>query len=506
MKFVIVEDEIRIREGIRRLLPKLDAANIVVGEAENGKKGLELIQKECPDVIITDVRMPVMDGLEMLENLQKQGCKSKVIILSAYSEFEYARTAIRLGVTEYLLKPINISDFSEALGRITIEFEKESRKKSDKIGNINQVIKNILNGDLVLDEDVLNYLESNFEIYKENAYALLVVYLEEWNEKKREFFRKKLTNILMEKQNVQYCILEDEKIKEMRLFLYNYEKKENLKRFLQSRFLNKSEKTDGVAMGWTEVSDLSNLKYNYEKVQHYLDWVITMGDDIIISYPEIENVQTTFCVYPLNIEEEMKNVVCSNDCHKIQNVVNHFHAYFQEKVYDPQNIKDCYVRFFWSMINFSKEAGNFDFTNFDQRQVLEKIIHTKTRQGLRNIAGSLLKRMKTKEEEVENLNVRRALAMIYEFYRTGITLDEIASKLSITPEYLGTQFHQEMGMTFSTYIKNLRIEKAKKLLLSTGLKLYEISEQVGYTDPKYFSKVFKAETGLLPAEYRRTYK
>lgn len=96
--------------------------------------------------------------------------------------------------------------------------------------------------------------------------------------------------------------------------------------------------------------------------------------------------------------------------------------------------------------------------------------------------------------------------MIHEFYQSGITLEEIASKLNITPEYLGTQFHKEMGVNFSTYMKNYRISKAKELLCGTQLKLYEIAEKVGYSDPKYFSKVFKETTGQLPAEYRKTFK
>lgn len=110
------------------------------------------------------------------------------------------------------------------------------------------------------------------------------------------------------------------------------------------------------------------------------------------------------------------------------------------------------------------------------------------------------------EEETMHLTVKRAKSMIHEFYQTGITLDEIASKLHITPEYLGTQFHREVGVNFSTYLRNYRIGKAKELLCGTTLKLYEIAERVGYADPKYFSKVFREATGVLPAEYRKTYK
>ena len=167
---------------------------------------------------------------------------------------------------------------------------------------------------------------------------------------------------------------------------------------------------------------------------------------------------------------------------------------------------ECYVRFFWAAIHFAKETGNLNFENIDQRELLDKIIHTRTRQGLEKLTEELTEKFKKQNSEIENLSVKRTLAMIHEFYRSGITLDEIASKLGITPEYLGTQFHQVMGVNFSTYLKTFRLNKAKQLLLGTQLKMYEIAEQVGYSDSKYFSKVFKAETGQLPAEYRRTHK
>ena len=116
--------------------------------------------------------------------------------------------------------------------------------------------------------------------------------------------------------------------------------------------------------------------------------------------------------------------------------------------------------------------------------------------------------MKTEQrkEETVHLTIKKVVSIIHEFYQTGITLEEISIRLNMTPEYIGTLFHKEMGVTFSTYMKNFRINKAKELLCGTQYKLYEISERVGYNDPKYFSKVFKEITGQLPTDYRKTYK
>ena len=186
-----------------------------------------------------------------------------------------------------------------------------------------------------------------------------------------------------------------------------------------------------------------------------------------------------------------------------------FHDYFQEgKVYSPKEIKECYVRFLWSVINVSKEVGNLIHKEMQQQKLLEKIMKAKMRKELMAATQTIVSFVKIDQtgNEIRNLTVKRAANMLQEFYTSGITLEEIADKLQITPEYLGTQFHKEMGVTFSTYLKQVRMSKAKELLIGTQLKLYEIAEKLGYSDSKYFSKVFKETFGQLPAEYRKTHR
>ncbi|NCB37110.1 MAG: response regulator, partial [Clostridia bacterium] len=117
MRIVIVEDEILIREGVVRLAGRISPEYNVVGEASNGREGLDMILSQRPDLVITDIRMPDMDGMEMLQKVREQGCSCIAVVLTAYSEFAYAQQAVRLGVIEFLLKPIVMTDFIQALRR-----------------------------------------------------------------------------------------------------------------------------------------------------------------------------------------------------------------------------------------------------------------------------------------------------------------------------------------------------------------------------------------------------
>ncbi len=240
-----------------------------------------------------------------------------------------------------------------------------------------------------------------------------------------------------------------------------------------------------------------------------MDWNITFQDSILISYPKITHVQTGLCVYPQDLETQIKAAICAADYSKVKLLMDKFADTFGDgKVYLPREIKECYVRFIWAVLEIAKNIGISKASDIKQQKLLEQIMNAKTRTELKDICRMVSSALESDgtESESTNLTIKRAKRLIHEFYNTGITLDEIAGKLNITPEYLGTQFHKETGVTFSNYMKNYRISKAKELLVGTSMKLYEIAQRVGYNDSKYFSKVFKDVTGQLPADYRKTIK
>lgn len=507
ISILIVEDEIRIREGIEKLIGKFGPEYQVIGVASDGREGLTLAEALQPELIITDIRMPYMDGLEMLSAVYGGGMKPEAIVLSAYSEFEYARTALKLGVTEYLLKPIAINDLQQALEHVRERLDARRKLKPAQIGTLEQTLRDLIEGSLAITPDVCDYLESNYKIKENQEFALLCIYLGIGFNNARDRVIGDFKQTLSSYEGLSFNIIESELRQSLIVVLYHYSDARNLERWVQYQMLSRQ---DGkVSVGWVEANGIRNLKPAFDELYPYMDWNISFDKDILLSYPKITRVRTDSCIYPIELEARMKAEICAYNSEGINAVMKEFHKNLRTgKIYLPKEIKDSYVRFFWVIIDIAREIGCMNEADLDRQHLLGMVMGAKTRDELADAAQFLLGSLNVDRQgaaETTHLTVRKAIAMVREFYQAGITLDEISEKLGITPEYLGTLFHKEMGVSFSTYIRNFRIDKAKELICGTSMKLYEISEKVGYSDPKYFGKVFKETTGMLPTEYRRQF-
>ncbi len=507
MKVLIVEDEIRIREGIENLLSKLNIGLELAGEAENGEEGLRLLRELKPDIVITDIKMPRKDGLEMLTRMVEEHIGAKAIVISAYSEFEYARKAVKLGVTEYLLKPIVFHDFAQALENAMMQVEKDRQEKPAQIGTIEQIFQALISGRMEISDEVTAYLRNNYQIEEMQSFVIVCAYLgsdyESVWEKTKMYFQHAFSMYA----NLSYCIIESVYRNSLVIVLYHYENSHDLERWMQYQILKHS--VERISIGWVEAVGIDRLKNGLDELYPYMDWNISLDREVLISYPKITHVQTASCIYPIELETKIKVAICAYDWDKVEAIMKEFHESFRDgKIYIPKEIKECYVRFLWAIIGIAKEIGCLEQQKLEQQKLLGTVMNAKMREELVSASEFLLLHIQPQrlETDVTHLTVKRVKSIIHEFYQTGITLEEIGAKLNITPEYLGTLFHKEIGITFSTYMKNYRIGKAKKLLCGTQLKLYEIAERVGYSDSKYFSKVFKEVTGQLPTEYRKTYK
>ena len=183
-----MEDEAPIRDGLEGILKKLNPVYQVVGKADNGREGLELIRRLRPDVIIVDIRMPDMDGLAMLKTLRKEGLETKALIVSAYSDFDYAKKAIALGIENYLLKPVNLTELKNTLSKIKEEIFVEQRGKNSL--SLETVIKDALEGEYEEDSRLEEMLLEKYGFSGRKQIYCMYLFMGKYydSEKKQSFF------------------------------------------------------------------------------------------------------------------------------------------------------------------------------------------------------------------------------------------------------------------------------------------------------------------------------
>lgn len=513
MKIVIVEDELRIREGMCNLITKTHPEHQITGVAGNGKEGLYMIVNSKPDLIITDIKMPVMDGIEMLQILRKKNINTQTIVLSAYSEFKYAQQSILLGVSEYLIKPIAVEELKKTLNRVKNKLLNEENAFSKKLSSLDSVFRGILFGGLIVENDLRSYLNKNYNLNDQTLFALLYFCFEEPPARFKERLQKDLLNSLYGAGYAEEIFVQLSNDQSCLVVIHGLEKHAERSERLLHRIkqFKKDSKNINISVGWSLTEGIGTLKSSYEQMMHSMEWGIVLGEHAVVELSRHSEFTTRCepCIYPIHLESAMKSAICECDFVKFSKLKDEFIDYFRIQKISPRDIKDSFIRVVLAIVNISKDVDMIDGKNVDVQKVIRQILKANLYCDLEKqfeAVCAVIKKPSTCSNTTTSLTVNRAKSLIHEFYHTGISLDEIAGKLNVTPEYLGTLFREKTGVNYTTYLRNYRINKAKKLLIGSNLRLYEISEKAGYSDPKYFSRVFREVTGQLPDEYRKMNK
>lgn len=510
MKILIVEDEVNAREGLGNLLGKISDTYIVCGKASDGEQGLILAKEHKPDLIFTDIEMPKLNGLDMLEKIKEDAQDPYVIILSGYSDFKYAQKGIRLGVEEYLLKPITYS----ALKNSMEEIERKFNLKKEKDALLEEGIpKEEILGQILLNkgknlENCYKIIESSIK-EAENMY-LVNLYLRDAYEEKSELIMQKI-----------YDFMENYKIK---IFYYSVLKEYNyLPIFINTTtaflefikmlkynllFSLRKGGFSSITASVINLNGLAEIGSSFNKLQRLTKWAIVLGNDEVIYEELIYKLKINQCNYPREIENEVLKAIKNNDQARLLHSNEKFISYLKANVYDPIDIIDICSKYIFSILTVSKGCNNDLYTEFKNAGILDSIKISCTFDELKERLDYVIDKVGEKNDDESTINsliVRKAINYIKEYYSDKISLEEIANGMNITPEYLSRLFTKELGKSFSDYLKEFKIEKAKELLANKKMKIYEIAEKVGYSDSKYFCKVFKEYTGMSPKEYMKFY-
>lgn len=494
MRILIVEDEVKIRRGLAALIAR-QTDNEIVGEAKNGKEGLELIQQTNPDLVITDVRMPEMDGLEMLEALSERQIKVHCVILSGYSEFEYAKKAIRYGVDDYLLKPLAPEDIIGLLHKIRVKLAQESKQQSDIAQRIlwNRLYGEAQDADVQTDMRELN-MEPECSYYLLSGYGWDTLPAE-----RREWQNRILMSESLRKYADMHCCLFDE-TRELVCIL----PEEAVPAYCSelSWYLQRTEKKWIWARA--AIPAFGRLHETMELI-HTLYLYAQKGSTIVTEADMADFSPEPFS-YPDDLEGKLRAALYHEDIRLLEQYFADFQDAMWKKAFPPQQVKDSYVRLVHRMLHWIEDAGKNTYEKLEPLHYANKISRVYRREEMDRILEEILHELKNgmeHKEDISNYAIKKAIAYIRMHYAENISLEEIADRLDITPEYLSTLFNREVGINFSGFLRDFRLSHAKRLLKGTDKKVYEIAQEVGYPDSKYFNRVFKENVGVSPREFRQ---
>lgn len=506
MRIVIVEDEASIREGMEGILRKLDPAWQLAGKAQDGKSGLEIIRKECPDVTIMDIRMPDMDGLTMLEQLRKEGNRSRVIILSAYSDFSYAQKALELDVSSYLLKPVRLPELQKALATLEEEIRNESRQ--DMFLNLENMVRSVMTGILEQSDDTDLLLERRYGIGRDETVAAFQVWLGGAYEKQKETVLRILGETAGHAEGFRGVATALPEWRQCVLVVYHMDEKRDWEAWFDTTLVPGvlSNTEDGAICVWTEGEGFYALEECGKRGRALLAWNLSLGNDRLLSKRRREQVVCHPLKYPPDLSVRIRKTVIGKDRKEFAACFTEFWNYCGQEVRNPQEIREACLTFLWTVLNAVQEYLAFHENELMVQEVLGRLMQAVTWEEIRGCMADSFRMAWDRELEGQQGRspmVRRARRMMEEYYSQGITMEEVARKLAVTPEYLSRQYKKETGSSFTEEIRRLRVDKVKTLLVGTGLTLARIAAMTGFSDSKYMSRVFREEVGILPAEYRK---
>lgn len=503
MRILIVEDEIKIRKGMANLIVK-HTQHTVAGEAKNGVEGLEMVKRYCPDLVISDIRMPVMDGLEMIRAIREQELCAHCIILSGYSEFEYARQALQYGVDDYLIKPLAPEDVIAVLERVQEKMAKELRLQ---MGEPEKRLKDAL---LAGESEEISgeELELVCGFGAGAGYRMLAAYTGKISQEERKLCRDRFERLQQKYQERRFYFFFLDSEQEFICITQDYgwqELERELQKELQKRLLNNTQSHLGWVWAQAPFTELSEIGRVHRSLKAMFPYGLVLGTEGFLEQDRIQAFEPEEYRYPKVMEQRLKSIIWGNHPEEVLQTGQEFIREMAGQKTDPMRLKEGYNKMVNFLLGLMQEGEKRVYEQLLKLQPVQAVSLAVTEGELQDIIETVFQTLVSgmnRKEDIGNYTINRAIRYIRNHYQESISLEQVADSLDITPEYLSTLFNREMGENFSVFLKKFRISHAKRLLKGTDKKVYEIAQEVGYGDPKYFNRVFKEEEGVTPGDFR----
>jgi len=522
-KILLVDDEILIRESIRDCIHWEENGYLLCGEAPDGEMALPLIEVHRPDILITDIKMPFMDGLELSRIVKERTPSIKIIILTGHDEFEYARSALRIGVEEFCVKPVGSVELLKILQHVSNQIDAE-RKQLDQLQQMREIADShtSMQRDRLL-HDLCNGLLSTADAIHQAA--LLGLRLTS------QYYAVAITDYRSEQVSAGPLLLEDtDQIEKHLARLFHTS--------LLQYFRRTRSETVWILCGNTEeevTSALSKVEKNIAQLGTILSCRIFLGigslehrlHGLHASFLAADEEKTFRRLIQLNRNELEKNR--STKHHSILVDRNRFFEFL--KIGVPAQVPSFVHSFAAGMKDLDWSYGLYGFyllndltlegihtiheivknqnsteEIFMQHQSQIRLVHSWS-EACRYLTSLMQQLISLRNESIGKYTT--VLDQVKDFIHKNYHLDKLslqdaANHVCLSPNHLSKIFSQSTGTTFIEYLTQTRIRSAMELLMTTNARTYEVAYQVGYNDPHYFSNLFKKMTGMTTKEFRKS--
>jgi len=516
-KVLIVDDEPLILEGLHALINWWEYDLEIIGQALNGLEALDLLQNNLIDILITDIKMPEMNGLELIRQAKKNYPQLMCIIISSYDEFEYTKEAVKLKIENYLLKPIDPDELISTLTTIILSIEQEFHQIIEQEKKMNIIKNNILcrwiTGSISEEEfyDRVNFLSIN--IFREKYQTAIFkcinndYFSENYNDSKirvyelcKSFFSNKSTLVFLDLYGNTVVLLDNK----------TYENDLIIETALLKCIFIIQEKLCITVFGAVgeAVFECMSVHRSYNNALELLEYRIFNENKSLFFWHE-HNALSTKSSSSVKLDVNLlRKAIITKD---FDNASTHLEQIFLslEKDYPiiPSLFYNIVLEIVFIITSTTKSVSN------DTQELYSNLNNIRNTITSFNSVGEIKLWVKTILMKSiafisnEYIQLNPIIKSIIEYtelnFQQDINIKVLASQFYVNADYLGRLFKSEVGLTYTNYLNKIRLEKAKYLLLNSHMKISDISKQVGYTNTNYFFTIFKKIIGTSPQDFRR---
>ncbi|GGA24196.1 response regulator transcription factor [Paenibacillus physcomitrellae] len=507
IKMLIVDDEPIICKGLRCTIDWEELGVEVIGEAYDGEEALHKMAEQPADFLLSDIRMDGMDGLELAEQLKQRYPATKMVIISGYEDFGYARQAMRIGVHDYLLKPVEVEELTKVVQKVVEDIrrsEKEDGTREVKLWLANMARSGIAYGKMSpppLHGAEFRILASQLACFHELYEELELDQFEQIQEQWMQMLHRRLSSSeirpfsIFDHENMLITLAVSDRLLE----------EEEWERLLRHGALLPSGQPQFYCGLSKPYKNLGETAEHCTEAASRLKYYVLEQEPVLNAAYETK-WQNLRRPEALDVSASVQNLVAAlfkQDEQELRAQVAQLFRFFKQEAYLLQEVLTSCEELFAllrqrlrksSMTGLESSRPLPDLNLYNSYLALEEAVNRDMAELLALIDRSGIDR--------SYWIIEKAKRYIEEQYRSDLKASEVAAWLKITPSYFSYIFKQSTGKGFTEYMNELRIEQAKTLLATTHDKVFEIADQVGYKEYKYFVSVFKSFTGMTPKEYR----